>query len=74
LESIGRWIVLAGGVLLMVGLLVWLAARMGLPLGRLPGDIRWESDGGTFYFPLATCIILSIVLTLFLNLVLRLLR
>jgi len=38
-------------------------------LGRLPGDIRIERDGFFFYFPLATCLVLSIVLTLILSLV-----
>ena len=73
MESIGKWVVLAGAALVVVGLLLWGAARLGLPLGRLPGDIKIETDGSTFYFPLITCVILSLVLTLLLNLAVRLL-
>jgi hypothetical protein len=50
---------------------VWLAARTGLPLrlGRLPGDIAYQGKHGSFYFPVVTCILLSVVLTLVLWLV-----
>ena len=65
---------IAGAALLALGCLVWLAGRAGLPLGRLPGDIRVERDGFSFYFPLASSIIVSILLTLLLNVVARLLK
>ena len=65
---------LAGAALAVLGGLVWLAGRVGLPLGHLPGDIRIERDGFSFYFPLASSIIVSIALTLLLNLVMRFLR
>jgi hypothetical protein len=64
--------VLAGAVLAAFGALVWLAAgRGGLPfrLGRLPGDIAYQGKHGSFYFPVVTCILLSVVLTLVLWLV-----
>ncbi len=56
----GRLLIGAGVVLVLVGLLV----QMGLPLGRLPGDIRIQRGQSTFYFPIVTCIVVSVVLTL----------
>jgi hypothetical protein len=55
-------LILAGVVLVAVGLLVMAAQRFGL--GRLPGDIVIERDGFTLYLPLATSLIVSLVLTL----------
>jgi hypothetical protein len=74
MENIGRFLMLAGIVLLLVGGGVFLAGKFGLPLGRLPGDIRIEGPNGSFYFPLATSILVSIVLTVLLNIILRLFR
>jgi len=68
----GRFMVFAGAALAAIGALLWLAAgRGGLPwrLGRLPGDIAYQGKHGSFYFPIVTCILLSIVLTLILWLV-----
>ena len=72
MENLGRYVVLAGIVLVVIGGLIWLGGRIGLPLGRLPGDIRIEGSGGSFYFPLATSILLSVILTIVLNIVVRL--
>jgi hypothetical protein len=71
MENIGRYLVIGGVILIVVGGLVWLGGRIGLPLGRLPGDIRIEGEHGTFYFPLASSILVSILLTIILNLALR---
>jgi len=68
LTTIGRFVFFAGLVVMVVGGVMWLAGRLGLPLGRLPGDIRIENGNTTFYFPLATSILLSLGLTLLLNL------
>lgn len=65
---------IAGATLIVLGAFVWGVSRLGLPLGRLPGDIRIERDGFSFYFPLATSILLSIGLTVLLNILLRLFR
>lgn len=65
---------IGGIVLFVVGGLVFLATKFGIPFGRLPGDIRIERDGFSFYFPLASSIVISIVLTLIINVVLRLLK
>ncbi len=70
--GIARLLVIAGLVLLVLGGLVYLAARTGLPLGRLPGDIRIQRENLTCIIPLATSIILSILLTLILNIIARL--
>jgi hypothetical protein len=73
-EQIARILVIVGVLLVVAGGLVFLAARLGLPLGRLPGDIRLQTDNLTCLFPLATMIILSIVLTVVVNVVIRLFR
>lgn len=61
--SIGRLLILAGIVLIVTGVLVSLAGRF-TSLGRLPGDISYRRGNFTFYFPVVTSILLSIVLTL----------
>ena len=73
LEAIGKLLLVAGGVLILVGGSVWLLSKVGL-LGRLPGDIRVERPGFTCLIPLASSILLSILLTVLLNIVLRLLN
>jgi hypothetical protein len=60
----GRWLVGAGVVLVIAGAVVMLAERTGIHLGRLPGDIRMEGKRGGFYFPVVTCILISVVLSL----------
>ena len=74
MENISRYMIIAGVILILIGGGIYLAARMGLPLGRLPGDIRIEGENGTFYFPLATSILVSVVLTIALNIIIRLFR
>lgn len=69
MENISRYIILAGIVLIILGGLVYGAAKLNIPIGRLPGDIHIEGPNGSFYFPLVTCIILSVVLTVALNLI-----
>ena len=65
---IGRWILIVGVVLIVVGAVVWLIESLGLPLGRLPGDIRMRGEDWSFHFPIVTSIVVSIVLTVLLNL------
>ena len=74
MEGIGRLLVLGGLVLILIGGALYMSARAGLPLGRLPGDIRIEWQGGGFYFPVVTSILLSVVLTVVLNLLVRFFR
>lgn len=74
MESIARYLMLGGIVLFLIGGGVYLAAKFGLPLGRLPGDIRIEGENGLFYFPIATSILVSVLLTIVLNVIIRLLK
>jgi len=74
MENVARYLVIGGLILILLGGGVYLASRLGLPLGRLPGDIRIEGKNGSIYFPVATSIVLSLVLTLLLNVIARLFR
>ncbi|HSR21048.1 MAG TPA: DUF2905 domain-containing protein [Anaerolineales bacterium] len=74
MDNLARYLIVGGLILVLVGVGLYLASRLGLPLGRLPGDIRVERGGSTFYFPLATSLLLSIILTVLLNVILRAFR
>ena len=60
----GRFLIAAGVVLITAGVLAILGERVGIRLGRLPGDIRIQGSRGGFYFPIVTCILISVVLSL----------
>jgi hypothetical protein len=62
LAGLGRSLVVVGAVLVGLGALLWLAPQVPL-LGRLPGDLRIERPGGTFYLPLASCLLVSALLS-----------
>lgn len=64
--SIGRLLILFGLILVAAGLLVTVLNRLPIRLGRLPGDIVLRGKHSVFYFPLATSLLLSLVLTLLL--------
>ena len=66
MESFGRFLFFAGLSSAIVGALLWAGFGKGW-LGRLPGDIHIERGGGGFYFPIVTCILISIVLTILFN-------
>lgn len=68
---VARMLMIAGMLLFLIGGLLYLAGRTGLPLGRLPGDIRIQGSGYACIIPLATSILLSIVLTLIINIAAR---
>ena len=72
--SLGKLLIGVGGLLIVIGLCVLLAARVGVPLGRLPGDIHYRGKNTAFFFPITTCIILSIVFSLVMWMVNRLFR
>jgi Protein of unknown function (DUF2905) len=65
-SELGKFLVIVGVVLAIVGLIFWggLAPKW---LGRLPGDIRIEREHSTFYFPIVTCVVISIVLSILLS-------
>ncbi len=60
----GKLLIFLGAVLVAAGLGFVLLGRTNLPLGRLPGDIVYRGKNSTFYFPLATCILLSVVISI----------
>jgi len=74
MNELGKLLVLAGLILVVGGLILMLFGRTNLPLGRLPGDIIYRGKNTTFYFPLATSILVSVVLSVILYLVGRLKR
>jgi hypothetical protein len=69
MAEMGRLLVVFGIVLVVIGGVVMLLGRTGLPFGRLPGDIVYRGKNTTFYFPLATSILLSVVLSLLFSLI-----
>ena len=72
--DLGRTLAHIGGLLLGLGLMLILAGKLNLPIGRLPGDIVMRGKNSTFYFPIMTSILLSVLLSLFLYLVGKLRR
>lgn len=64
MEQLGRLLVVAGGVLALLGVLFMLGPRLPFRFGRLPLDIRYQRDNFSFYFPLGTSILISVVLSL----------
>jgi hypothetical protein len=62
-HDLGKFLVIAGCVIALAGLILWSGLTPGW-LGRLPGDIRIERGGSAFYFPIVTCVIISIALSL----------
>lgn len=64
MSELGKLLIVVGMLLVVIGLCLFFVGRTNLPLGRLPGDILYRGKSTTFYFPLATCILLSVVLTL----------
>jgi hypothetical protein len=69
MESIARTLMIGGVILFLVGGGIYFAVKFGIPFGRLPGDIRIEGENGSFYFPVTTSILVSVVLTIALNLI-----
>lgn len=74
METIGRYLMLGGIILFLVGGGLYLSAKFGLPLGRLPGDIRIEGENGVFYFPITSSILVSVALTIVVNVISKLLK
>lgn len=66
-DSFGKTLMILGGVVFVVGLLLYFGGKIPW-LGRLPGDIHVERENFSFYFPVVTCILLSIILTVIFNL------
>ncbi len=62
----GKLLLLLGGFIVIVGAVLLLAGKLHLPLGRLPGDIVYRGKHSVFYFPIVTCIVISVILSLIL--------
>ena len=62
--QIGKSLVVVGAVMLLVGALLMMGERLPFRIGRLPGDIEIRGKSGTFYFPLMTCLLVSVLLSL----------
>lgn len=71
MHELGKALVGLGLVLILAGAVILIAARVGLPLGRLPGDFAYKGKNLSFYFPLATSILISVVLSVFFYLLSR---
>lgn len=68
--NMAQWLIFFGIALIVVGALIW----WGLPLGKLPGDVHIEGEKTQFYFPIVTTLIISVVLTVVLNLIFWMMR
>jgi len=66
LRELGRSLLLLGGLLVLLGALLYFGGKLPLRLGRLPGDIVHHGEHTTFYFPIVTCLVLSLGLSLLL--------
>jgi hypothetical protein len=66
LRELGRTLLILGGVAVVIGALLLLGAKLPFRLGRLPGDMAHRGEHSTIYFPIVTCLILSVALSLLL--------
>lgn len=64
MTDLGKILLVLGGVIVLIGVVLLLAGKFNLPLGRLPGDIVYRGKNSVFYFPIVTCILISVVLSL----------
>jgi hypothetical protein len=71
LEDLGKMLLIMGLLIVVIGLLLVFGSKIPFPLGKLPGDIVIRRGNFTFYFPLATCILLSIIFTIILSILFR---
>jgi hypothetical protein len=74
MNSIAKILFLFGLAAILCSGVLWLLGKIGISFGKLPGDINITGDKSSFHFPLVTCLVISIVLTIVINLVLWLLR
>lgn len=64
LVSVGRLLIVCGLVLVALGVAVTLLSKTSIPFGRLPGDIVWRGKNSAFYFPIVTCLLVSVLASL----------
>ena len=65
----GKWVIATGALIMLVGLVIYFFHDKFHWIGRLPGDIRIENENSRFYFPITTMIILSILITIMVNII-----
>ena len=66
IQQLGRLLLSVGAMLIVIGALFYLGPKLPFRLGRLPGDIIHRGEHGTFYFPLVSCLVISVVISLIL--------
>lgn len=71
MNELGKALIGIGVLIALIGAVLVVAGRTGLPLGRLPGDVAWKGKNFSFYFPLGTSILISVVLSLIFYLISR---
>ncbi len=71
MQIMGKWMILSGVILVILGIILYFVPRLGIPLGKLPGDIIVRRENFTFYFPLVTSILASVFLSLVFYLISR---
>lgn len=69
MADLGKLLVFLGAGIVIVGVVFVLLGRMNLPIGRLPGDIVYRGKNTTFYFPLATSVLASVVISVLMYLI-----
>jgi Protein of unknown function (DUF2905) len=66
MQQFGRTLLILGAVLIVVGALLYFGGKLPFRLGRLPGDIAHRGQDGTLYFPLVSCLVISVFVSLIL--------
>ncbi|MFM8426107.1 MAG: DUF2905 domain-containing protein [Chloroflexota bacterium] len=74
MENLARYLMFGGIILFLIGGGIFLASKFGIPFGRLPGDIRIDGENGSFFFPITSSILISVLLTIVLNIISRFLQ
>lgn len=69
MENLAKYFFIFGLIFLFIGGIIWLSNFLPFKLGKLPGDINLEWEKGKFYFPVTTSIVLSLILTIIINLI-----
>lgn len=72
MTDLGKILIYLGCAVLVVGMLLVLGGKIGLPIGRMPGDVVYRGKNTTVYFPIVTSVVLSVVLTVVLYLIQKL--
>jgi len=68
-STLAKWIIFFGLGIAVFGVLIWVGTKIGIPIGKLPGDIRVQREKIALYFPLVTSLVLSLFLTIVVNLI-----